>query len=125
MRNKRLTALIILILILALVVIARLIDLQVIRYKSYKEKALEQRQRIIKLAADRGDIYDRNGRLLATSLDTYSIYVNPRVFTDYKKLSKLLGEKVAPYPKKKYFAWVKRKIGKGLADRIKKEKESS
>jgi cell division protein FtsI/penicillin-binding protein 2 len=122
MRNKRLTALIILILILALAVIVRLIDLQIIRHKGYKEKALEQRQRIIKLAADRGDIYDRNGRLLATSLDTYSVYVNPRVFIDYKKLSKLLGEKISPYPRNRYFAWVKRKIGKDLAGKIEKGK---
>lgn len=122
MRNGRLSALLIFFLILTLIVIVRLADLQIIRHKRYKEKAQEQRKRIIRLATDRGDIFDRNGRILATSVDTYSIYINPRVFKDYKRLSELLGEGIVHFSKDRYFAWVKRKVDKGLAEKIKEEK---
>ena len=99
-------------LLLALAILIRLIDLQIIHHRFYLEKAESQRKRIITLAADRGEILDRNGRILATSLDTSSVYVNPRKFTAYAELSKLLGGKVGPFDKRKLFVWVKRKIPK-------------
>ena len=109
---------------LALAILIRLIDLQIIHHRFYLEKAESQRKRIITLAADRGEILDRNGRILATSLDTSSVYVNPRKFNDNAELSKLLGGKVGPFDKKKLFAWVKRKVSKELAKKIEDRKLS-
>lgn len=119
MRNGRFSVLLIIILLLTLVVLARLMELQIFRHKGFKERAQAQHTRVIRLAPDRGDIFDRNGRLLATSIDSYSIYVNPRVFKDHEKLSRLLGEKVPVFSKDRYFVWVKRKIDREIMEKIK------
>ncbi|MFA6548924.1 MAG: penicillin-binding protein 2 [Candidatus Margulisiibacteriota bacterium] len=57
-------------------IILRLADLQILRHGFYEKKSQDQRTRIINLAAQRGDIYDRNGNILATSIDTFSVYIN-------------------------------------------------
>ena len=59
--------------ILFLAVILRLADLQLLHHQFYNAKSQEQRTRIINLASQRGDIYDRNGNILATSVDSFSI----------------------------------------------------
>ena len=120
MKKNRLIALAAVFLLLALIILIRLFELQVIHYDFYIKKAEQQRTRIIPLSADRGDILDRNGRILAASLDTFSVYVNPRKFTSAEVLAKLLDEPVGPFDKRKLFAWVKRKIDKSLAEKIKK-----
>jgi stage V sporulation protein D (sporulation-specific penicillin-binding protein) len=99
-----------------------LIILQIFEHEKLKGMAERQRTRIITLAADRGEILDRNGRILAISLDTYSIYVNPREFKDVSALSNILGEKIGPFDGKKLFAWVVRKIEKGLAQKVEDSK---
>lgn len=115
MQKNRLVYISLIFLILALIILIRLLDLQVIHYRFYKERAEGQRRRIIPLAADRGEIRDRNGRVLATSLDTFSLYVNPRTFTHQEELAKVLGEQVGPFNPQKLFAWVKRKIDRNKA----------
>ena len=67
----------------------------------------------------RGDIVDRNGVLLATSLMTASVFVNPREIKDMDeaagKLAVVLKQDKAQLFKKlssgKKFVWVKRNIG--------------
>ncbi len=118
MSKKRLKAFLIFVYIIFAIILLRLADLQIIHYSFYKEKAFDQRRRVIPIAAPRGDIYDRNGRLLATSIDTVSVYINPKIFKDYDILSKALGEKVEPQPEKHLFAWVKRKIDVSKASKI-------
>lgn len=118
MKKDRTYLLLILFLILSLIILIRLIILQIFEHERLKGMAERQRTRIITLAADRGDILDRNGRILATSLAAFSIYVNPREFKDVSALSNLLGKKVGPFDGKKLFAWVVRKIEKGLAQKV-------
>ncbi|MEA3494141.1 MAG: penicillin-binding protein 2 [Candidatus Margulisiibacteriota bacterium] len=72
--RKRVLILLGFFILLFLVIIVRLIDLQVVNRSFYEKKSMEQRTRIINLAAQRGDIFDRNGELLATSIDSYSVY---------------------------------------------------
>jgi len=117
-KKDRTYLLLILFLILSLIILIRLIILQIFEHERLKGMAERQRTRIITLAADRGDILDRNGRILATSLAAFSIYVNPREFKDVSALSNLLGKKVGPFDGKKLFAWVVRKIEKGLAQKV-------
>ena len=122
MSKGRLQGLIYLLAILALILLARLIELQLFHHDFYKEKAEDQRRRVINLAAERGDIFDRRGRLLATTIDTHSLAINPRIFTSYEALSKLLGSPVEPFPKKRAFVWVGRKLASDLAAKIKAAK---
>jgi stage V sporulation protein D (sporulation-specific penicillin-binding protein) len=79
-RRRSVTLLIIFIAIFFLAV-ARLINLQVFNYEFYKKKSLEQRTRIINLPAERGDICDRKGQILATTIDTYSVFSQKKGFS--------------------------------------------
>jgi len=68
---------------------------------------------------DRGDIFDRNGELLAVNLITTSIYANPRVIENPKTIAKKLA-KIFPnleyknlaekLQSDKAFVWIKRNI---------------
>ena len=73
----------------SIVLIARLVDLQIINGESYREQAEKRLIRKIDSYAPRGDIYDRNGKLLVTS-DTY--YVLELYKT--KKTSKELNDTI-------------------------------
>lgn len=93
-RRRPLILLIIFAAIFSLVVV-RLISLQLFGYEFYKKKSLEQRTRIINLPAERGDIYDRNGEILATTIDTYSVFSQKNGFSWVaRKLSLAEAQKV-------------------------------
>ncbi|MBU0502199.1 MAG: hypothetical protein KJ811_03015, partial [Candidatus Margulisbacteria bacterium] len=102
------------------VVLVRLVDIQILKHQFYTKKSQDQRTRIIKLAAQRGDIFDCGGNILATSIDTYSVYKHNYGWLA-RKLSlveaealqakdptgiSLLKEKKRVYPKKKLLALV-------------------
>ncbi|PZN06424.1 MAG: peptidoglycan glycosyltransferase, partial [Bacillota bacterium] len=63
---------------LALAVLAgRLVTIQVVRGEALRQKALDMRLWQVPVQARRGDIVDRNGRVLATSTDVDTVYVAP------------------------------------------------
>ena len=111
--QKRILSLLIVFVVLFVVVIIRLVDLQIIRHNFYEKISHEQRTRLINLAAQRGDILDRNGDLLATSIDSYSVYEHRKgwlqrklALSDAQKYQKedpknlsIIKEKKRVYPK--------------------------
>ena len=62
-----------------LVLSARLIQLQWVQQEKFAGKAEKQREFVEETPARPGDILDRQGRLLATTLATRSLYVLTRV----------------------------------------------
>jgi cell division protein FtsI (penicillin-binding protein 3) len=56
---------------------ARLVYLQVIRHGDLSARARDQQTGTVETAANRGDILDRNGRVLAYSVEAESIYAVP------------------------------------------------
>ena len=56
---------------------ARLVYLQVARHADLSSRAERQQQRTVETAAKRGEILDRNGHVLAYSVDAESIYAVP------------------------------------------------
>jgi penicillin-binding protein 2 len=74
---------------------ARLVWLQIIQNKYYKNKAVENSTRVTFLRAPRGIIYDRNGNMLATNKQTLSMVAIPSQLEDINdlagKLSRILG----------------------------------
>lgn len=115
--GRRIRALFLFLFIFFAVIVLRLLWIQVIQHRFYQEKSLEQRTRIINLASSRGDILDRNGEILAASIDTYSVFAQKNGFswvarrlplpeaeklreTDPEDLT-LLKEKKRIYPKGK------------------------
>src|SRR5262245_4990333 len=61
---------------------ARLVYLQVIDRADLVKRAERQQMQTIPLAAKRGDIVDRRGRVLATSVDADTIYAVPSGIDD-------------------------------------------
>src|SRR5262249_5819876 len=61
---------------------AKLVYLQVYRHADLVVRASKQQMRTIDLPAKRGDIVDRKGRVLATSVDAESIYAVPSDIAD-------------------------------------------
>lgn len=67
-------------LIVVLLASAKLVDIQVFNAEAYAETSVRQRVRTVTLLATRGRIYDRDGEVLATSVDAATIYADPRAF---------------------------------------------
>lgn len=61
---------------------AQLVNLQVVRHGEYLDRAGRQQRMSESLQPTRGEILDRQGRVLAYSVDADSIYANPRAFDD-------------------------------------------
>ncbi|CCO22495.1 penicillin-binding transpeptidase domain-containing protein [Maridesulfovibrio hydrothermalis] len=76
---------------------------------------------------ERGSIYDRNGNLLATSVEASSLYIRPVKVKDVAgtaaRLSKILGISKARLIKKlsskSNFVWIKRQLNDRVASKIK------
>ena len=66
--------------LLIAVVFAQLISIQVVDADDYADRSVRQRERTITLPAVRGRIYDRDGDVLATSVDGATVYADPRAY---------------------------------------------
>lgn len=69
---------------------ARLVYLQVISRAEWQDRANRQQLDTVKLSAKRGEITDRNGRLLAYSVDADTITANPRQVEDPETTAQLI-----------------------------------
>ncbi len=113
---------------LAALFLLRLLYLQVFVAGEYSAQAQEARTANIETSARRGTIYDRNGEVLATSVDATTIYVNPYEVTDVtgeaKQLAAALGGEVSDYQEKLSqkdisFVYIKRKADVEVANKVK------
>lgn len=92
--------------------------LQLFRTKFFKKLADSQHVTVIPLGGERGSIYDREGRVLATNIDVYSVYASPHLIGDkeeiVEKLTNILNiEKnrlIEKLSSSRKFVWLKRKI---------------
>ena len=109
-----------------LVVGARACYLQIVQAPELQQRADQQRQRVIKLAPQRGSIFDRNGDPLAVSLNAESLYADPAMIKQPKEVASQLA-KLLEMPSKelaqllaesKRFVWIKRKLDPDVAEQI-------
>ncbi|NQT22974.1 MAG: penicillin-binding protein, partial [Candidatus Omnitrophica bacterium] len=99
-------------------IIARLFYLQIVQYPNLKDKADLQHTTVIQLAANRGIIYDRNNRILASNIGSYSVYAVSKDIDNEEEIAAILShilnvdEEITKerLGKKKSFVWIKRKI---------------
>ncbi len=106
---------------------ARAYHLQIIMGPEFAEKAKRQYTTMEVLRGMRGNIVDRNGNILAQSIDCQSVWVNPSLVINHRatadELGKILGTspvKILPLlQSEKKFAWIKRKISDKAARQIK------
>ncbi|MBQ2236991.1 MAG: PASTA domain-containing protein [Clostridia bacterium] len=129
-----------LILVIALFAVSTvsLVIIMIINGEKYQGMASEQQLYDNLVTAPRGDIYDSNMNILATSSTAWTVYITPNGFKKIKSddekenvrkiiaqnLSEILEldyEKVYEYTKKdSYYVVVKKKIDKTIADKIRK-----
>lgn len=72
-------------------IIARLVYITVISGEELQVKALDQWTRDVPITGERGDIFDKNGVLLADTETLYTVYVRPVSVADKEYTAKLLG----------------------------------
>src|SRR5271168_5196503 len=98
----------------------RLVQLQVIEHSRLAARGTRQKSYVEVLPAPPGDLLDRDGRVLATSVVTHSLFVVPEKIADpwpcAQRLARALHvdpervcERLAQQSDKK-FAWIKRRL---------------
>jgi cell division protein FtsI (penicillin-binding protein 3) len=104
----------------------RLVQLQIIRYGDWLQRAQRQQQRSIPVTPRRGIIYDRNGHELAMSISVDSIFAVPSEIPDPENTAQLLARVLHADPREivsrlkssHSFAWVARKVDAEASDRV-------
>ena len=61
-----------------------------------------QFQTVVTLPARRGNIYDREGKELAMSAPSYSLYADPKIILEKKKLAEQLSKLIGEPPREIY-----------------------
>ena len=115
-----------------LIVVARLVHLQFSQHELLADRAKQQQQNALETTAPRGELLDRQGKQLARSVQTVSLFLDPdgldaaSLECTASELSRTLGLK---YPdllkefrdaqaKNKRFVWVARRLEATQADAI-------
>lgn len=106
--------------VIYLVLALQLGRIQILEHDKYKRLADKQHYKRVEIPAHRGPILDRNGKILAHSLTTSSVYANPQEVSDKvgtsRKLAYALGLEVTrvrrALDRDKKFVWIKREISK-------------
>src|SRR5450756_1594038 len=73
--RRRFRFLVIFIIAVGILLIGRLFYLQIVKGEEYDSSSQGNRIRILSVTAQRGDIYDTNGKLLVTSRSAYTVRV--------------------------------------------------
>lgn len=113
-------------LIFALVIFVRLFLLQVIDIYGYSDTAANIRTAEETVYAKRGTIYDRNGNVLAMSVEATTVCCNPQQITDpeatAEELASILGGEADDYidalTKDSSFAYIVRQVDTDIEDAI-------
>ncbi|MGI6550268.1 MAG: stage V sporulation protein D [Syntrophomonadales bacterium] len=119
--RKRIASLFFVFVAVICILAGRFFWLQVVRGDELAERALDNRMRDITVKAKRGILYDRNGRELAISISTDSVYAVPAEIRRSKKereIARKLAEILEMDEDKIYeritrqvsFIWVKRQV---------------
>ena len=96
--QKRILAALVICLIIAVLLFARLVYIQVIKSNHYRQMAYEQQTRERKVSAKRGTIYDATGtKVLAQSVSVSSIKAVPNSVENKEEVAKKLAEIINEY----------------------------
>ena len=115
--------------VLAVVLLGRLVYLQVIQAGELSAMAQDSRTISYEVNARRGTIYDRNGLVLATSVEATTIYANPKEVSDPRGAANQLAAILGGEPDWYYeqltqedtsFVYIQRQADVELAERVEK-----
>jgi stage V sporulation protein D (sporulation-specific penicillin-binding protein) len=112
---------------IALFLVWRLYDVQVLHGERYAREAYAQRSDTVEVFARRGSILDRNGNVLVRSMPSESVYAVPHDIVDADlaaaKLKAIFGKLDASvvaslHDRRLWFVWIQRKVSHDLAERV-------
>ena len=111
-----------------LAVLGRVFYLQILKADYYTDKAKSQHERTVTLEPRRGRILDKNGRILAVSIQLKSLFAKPGQIDSPTRAARLLSPILnTPYHKllielksKSNFVWIKRKLPPDQTKQIQK-----
>lgn len=100
--------------------------MQLFKQHFFRKLAKNQHYRLLPSKGKRGDVFDTNGKLLASSINYYSLFADPAMVQDPENLAKVLAEKLGlpqddlyqKLSKKKRFVWVMRKMSWDKKEKI-------
>ncbi|MBW3543126.1 MAG: penicillin-binding protein 2 [Planctomycetes bacterium] len=126
--TRRGASMVLVLAVAGLVLVARLVQLQAIERERFARQANRQRSDIETLPARPGDIVDRRGRLLATTITRQSLYVDPSRIDDPAAFAaKLAGaldldatelaERLSA-ARSRRFLWVRRRLDDDTTDAV-------
>jgi cell division protein FtsI (penicillin-binding protein 3) len=75
----------------AVIVVARLVQVQLVRHNDYVTRAQRQQERTLSLEPVRGAILDTRQRILAESVSAVSVYADPQAIVDREATAKALA----------------------------------
>ena len=106
----------------------RLVQLQWLQRDQLSERAEQQRTFVEEIAPRPGDILDRQGRLLATSIQTRSLFLTPRRITQPDVVAGQIATAVGVTPEfvrerieshaNGHFVWIKRRLSTEEVDAV-------
>jgi cell division protein FtsI/penicillin-binding protein 2 len=115
----------------ALTVTARVVQLQIVDSERLRAKARLQHEQLLEIGGDRGSIVDREGRELAVSVDMVSLYAHParlREIADPRRVATALAP-IVDVPAERIlgkltsratFVWIRRRVPPSVVQEIKK-----
>lgn len=112
---------------IAVYLVWRLYDVQVLHGPLFAREALNQRTRLVTIAGHRGSILDRDGNTFVRSLPSESIYVDPQQVTDMPRVVAKLGAVVGAlgaqtigllHDPQAQFVYIARKVPYDVAQRV-------
>jgi cell division protein FtsI (penicillin-binding protein 3) len=106
--------------------VSRMYSLQVSDFETWQDWAIKQHVSEVEIAAERGPVLDRNGKLLAVSVPAESVYVRPKQVKDKesaaRELAVLLELKPAAVREKlsseQPFVWIKRQVPRYQVEKV-------
>ena len=110
MNEKRIVFLITVIVVLASVILARLVQLQIIKGEGYRRKAENIRLKMTLIHGQRATILDRNGIELAKEIPVWELHLNYWLFTEPRNILQrleYLGKDNSGFDDKEYAKLVK------------------
>ena len=124
--QRRIRRLLLAICLAGAVVLARLVEIQLLRTNTFQKRARSQHEATVRLEGQRGTITDRNGRELAASIEVDSVFVHPWQLKDASRTARLLATALGMEPgalqarilQHHPFVWIKRKISPAERERI-------
>ncbi len=91
-RLKRDNLLFVLIVLVMIVIIVRAFYVQVIQADFLQSEGDKRQVRMVEIPAPRGEVFDRNGSVLALSTQMASVWIDPKVLAPYLEIEQQLQE---------------------------------